>query len=119
MFHYIERAQSISPIVHFSIGEWDSYPSNYCQNLGTLSTTELIASKDKKLGIYPNPVYDRLFVNGEIEKIKTAQIIDFSGKVILTEKDPFRNKKDISVQGIPTGTYILRLDDHTQQFIKK
>lgn len=103
----------------FTIGEWDSYPSNYCQNLGTLSTTELIASKDKKLGIYPNPVYDRLFVNGEIEKIKTAQIIDFSGKVIYTEKDPFRNKKDISVQGIPTGTYILRLDDHTQQFIKK
>ncbi|SDI99028.1 endonuclease [Chryseobacterium jejuense] len=103
----------------FTIGEWDSYPSNYCQNLGTLSTTELIASKDKKLGIYPNPVYDRLFVNGDIEKIKTAQVIDFSGKVILTEKDPFRNKKDISVQGIPTGTYILRLDDHTQPFIKK
>ncbi|WP_347219180.1 endonuclease [Chryseobacterium sp.] len=103
----------------FTIGEWDSYPSNYCQNLGTLSTTEIIASKDKKLGIYPNPVYDRLFVNGEIEKIKTAQIIDLSGKIIYTEKDPFRNKKDISVQGIPTGIYILRLDDHTQQFIKK
>ncbi|MCS4302595.1 endonuclease [Chryseobacterium sp. BIGb0232] len=114
------RKNSVNqPNSTFSIGEWDSYPSNYCQNLGTLSTTELIASKDKKLGIYPNPVYDRLFVNGEIEKIKTAQIIDFSGKVILTEKDPFRNKKDISVQGIPTGTYILRLDDHTQQFIKK
>lgn len=103
----------------FTIGEWDSYPSNYCQNLGVLSTTELIASKDKKVGIYPNPVYDRLFVNGDVEKIKTAQVIDFSGKVILTEKDPFRNKKDISVQGIPTGTYLLRLDDHTQQFIKK
>lgn len=107
------------PTNTFNISEWDSYPSNYCQNLGTLSTTELIASKDKKLGIYPNPVHDRLFVNGDIEKIKTAQVIDFSGKVIFTEKDPFRNKKDISVQGIPTGTYILRLDDHTQQFIKK
>ncbi|AZA76513.1 T9SS C-terminal target domain-containing protein [Chryseobacterium sp. G0186] len=114
------RKTSISqPTNTFNSNEWDAYPVDYCQNLGTLSTTELIASKDKKLGIYPNPVFDRLFVNGDIEKIKTAQIIDFSGKVIYTEKDPFRNKKDISVQGIPTGTYILRLDDHTQQFIKK
>ncbi|MBP2619170.1 endonuclease [Chryseobacterium jejuense] len=114
------KATISQPANTFNISEWDIHPVDYCQNLGgTLSTTELIASKDKKLGIYPNPVYDRLFVNGEIEKIKTVQIIDFSGKVILTEKDPFRNKKNISVQGIPTGTYILRLDDHTQQFIKK
>ncbi|ASE61115.1 T9SS C-terminal target domain-containing protein [Chryseobacterium indologenes] len=114
------RKSTISqPTNTFNINEWDAYPIDYCQNLGTLSTTEFIASKDKKLGIYPNPVYDRLFVNGDTEKIKIAQIIDFSGKVIFTEKDPFRHKKEISVQGIPTGTYILRLDEHTQQFIKK
>ncbi|SHL70434.1 Por secretion system C-terminal sorting domain-containing protein [Chryseobacterium contaminans] len=103
----------------FTIGEWDSYPSNYCQNLGTLSTSELITSTDKSLKIYPNPVYDNIFISGETEKIQTAQIIDLSGKVIYTEKEPFRNKKNISVQGIPTGTYLLRLDDRVEQFIKK
>lgn len=107
------------PTNTFNIAEWDAYPVNYCQNLGTLSTTELIASVDKGLEIYPNPVYDNLFVNGKVEQVKLVQIIDFSGKVIYTEKDPFRNKKSISLQGIPTGTYLLRLDDKVQQFIKK
>ncbi|PWN59392.1 endonuclease [Chryseobacterium viscerum] len=107
------------PADTFNISEWDSYPSNYCQNLGgTLSTSELIASHDE-FTIYPNPVYDNLYVKGETEKIKTAQIIDLSGKVIYTEKDPFRNKKNISVQGIPTGIYFLKLDENAHQFIKK
>ncbi|RXM51357.1 MULTISPECIES: endonuclease [unclassified Chryseobacterium] len=107
------------PTTTFNLSEWDSYPSNYCQTLGTLSTSELITSAEKTLKIYPNPVYDNLFISGETEKVKTAQIIDLSGKVIYTEKDPFRNKKNISVQGIPTGTYLLRLDDRVEQFIKK
>lgn len=103
----------------FTIGEWDSYPSNYCQNLGTLSTSELITSVDKDIKIYPNPVYENIYVSGDVEKVQTAQILDFSGKVIYTEKNPFRNKKNISVQGIPTGMYMLRLDDKVEQFIKK
>ncbi|MBO9691217.1 endonuclease [Chryseobacterium sp.] len=103
----------------FTIGEWDSYPSNYCQDLGgTLSTAELIAV-DHEFTVYPNPVYDNLYVKGEIEKVKTAQIIDLSGKVIYTEKDPFRYKKNISVQGIPTGIYFLKLDEKAHQFIKR
>lgn len=107
------------PAGTFNISEWDSYSSNYCQNLGgTLSTTELIASNNE-FKVYPNPVDDILFVSGTVEKVKTVQIIDLSGKVIYTEKDPFRNKKNISVQGLPTGIYILRADDKILQFIKK
>jgi endonuclease I len=107
------------PAGTFDINQWDSYPSNYCQNLGgTLSAVELIASNDQ-FKIYPNPVDDNLYVSGATEKVKIAQIIDLSGKVIYIEKDPFRNKKNISVQGIPVGMYILRLDDKAEQFIKK
>ncbi|MCJ7936096.1 MAG: endonuclease [Chryseobacterium sp.] len=115
------RKSSINqPTDTFNISEWDSYPANYCQNLGgTLSTAELITSHNKGLMIYPNPVYDYLFVSGETDRIKTAQIIDLSGRVIYTEQDPFRNKKNISVQTIPAGTYFLRLDGQVQQFIKK
>lgn len=102
----------------FTIGEWDSYPANYCQNLGVLSATDLIASNNE-FKIYPNPVYDDLFVSGETQYIKTAQVLDVSGKVIYTEKDPFKNKKNISVQNLSTGFYFLKLDDKTYQFIKK
>ncbi|WP_300685906.1 endonuclease [Chryseobacterium sp.] len=114
------RKSSVSqPSSTFTSGQWDSYPSNYCQNLGeTLSTAELITSNNE-FRIYPNPVYDNLFVSGETQKVKTAQVIDLSGKVIYTEKDPFRNKKNISVQGLSVGLYILKLDDKVYQFIKK
>ncbi len=114
------RKSSINkPTDTFTISEWDSYPSNYCQNLGgTLSSAELIAD-NKEFAIYPNPVYDNIYVNGETALVKTAQIIDLSGKVIYTEKDPFKNKKSISVQGIPAGVYFLKLDEKAHQFIKK
>lgn len=113
------KASINQPTNTFNTTEWDSYPIDYCQNLGgTLSATELITA-NKEFKIYPNPVYDNLFVSGEAEKVKTAQIIDRSGKVIYTEKDPFRNKKNISVQTLPTGSYFLRLDDQVHQFIKK
>lgn len=114
------RKNNVSqPTDTFSIGEWDSYPSNYCQNLGgTLSAAELIA-ENNEFTIYPNPVSDYLYVNGEREKVKMAQIIDLSGKVIYSEKDPFRNKTNISVQGIPAGVYFLKLDEKAHQFIKR
>lgn len=114
------KASVNQPASTFNLNEWETYPMDYCQNLGgTLSTSELVTSTEKVLKIYPNPVYDNLFVSGDPEKIKTAQVIDLSGKVIYTEKNPFRNKKNISMQGIPAGTYFLRLDDKVEQFIKK
>ncbi|KPH14289.1 endonuclease [Chryseobacterium sp. ERMR1:04] len=108
------------PNLTFTINEWDSYPSDYCQNIGgTLSTIDPVAS-NKEFKIYPNPVNENLFVDGnEIENIKTAQIIDFSGKLIYTEKAPFKNKKNISVQNLPLGMYLLNLDGKIYQFIKR
>ncbi|OBW40034.1 Extracellular ribonuclease precursor [Chryseobacterium sp. MOF25P] len=107
------------PTSTFNISEWDSYASNYCQNLGTLSTsaTELLAEKEFK--IYPNPVHDYIFVSGKTENIQAAQIVDYSGQLIYTEKNPFKNKKNISVQNLKTGSYLLKLDDKAYQFIKK
>lgn len=113
------KATVSQPTTTFTVGEWDSYPANYCQNLGgTLSATDLITS-NKEFKIYPNPVHDDLFVSGETQNIKTAQVLDLSGKVIYTENDPFRNKKNISIQNLSTGLYLLKLDDKTYQFIKK
>ncbi|MEI3791040.1 MULTISPECIES: endonuclease [unclassified Chryseobacterium] len=113
------KATVSQPTTTFTVGEWDSYPANYCQNLGgTLSATDLITS-NKEFKIYPNPVHDDLFVSGETQDIKTAQVLDLSGKVIYTENDPFRNKKNISIQNLSTGLYLLKLDDKTYQFIKK
>lgn len=107
------------PTTSFSISEWDSYASNYCQNLGSLATSDLITSREEALKIYPNPANENIFVSGKTEEIKSAQILDYSGKVISTEKAPFKNKKNISVQHLSTGSYLLKLDEKIYPFIKK
>lgn len=109
----------IQPATTFSITEWDSYASNYCQNLGVLPTSEIIFAGNKEFKIYPNPVHDNIFVQGETEDIRNAQILDFSGKLIHTENVPFKDKKNISVQNLQPGSYLLKLDDKTYQFIKR
>ncbi|MDQ0781722.1 endonuclease [Chryseobacterium sp. W4I1] len=107
------------PATTFNISEWDSFPVDYCQNLGgTLSTTDLITANEE-FKIHPNPVDDDIFVNGETQNVRTAQILDASGKVISTEKNPFKNKKNISVQALPAAFYFLKLDDKVHRFIKK
>jgi endonuclease I len=106
------------PNATFNIGEWDSYGVNYCQNLGTLSASDVILAGNE-IKIYPNPAYDNIFVSGKTENVKLAQILDFSGKLIYSEQNPFQNKNNISVQDLSSGVYLLKLDDKTYQFIKK
>ena len=106
------------PTTTFSISEWDSYVNDYCQNLGTLSTSDVILA-DKEFKIYPNPVNENIYVKGNINNIKTAEILDMSGKLIYSEKNPFKNKKNIFVQELTTGNYLLKLDDKIYKFIKK
>ncbi|HCR78093.1 MAG TPA: endonuclease I [Chryseobacterium sp.] len=113
------KSNVAQPTTTFNISEWDSYASNYCQSLGTLATAEAILAQNNEFKIYPNPVNDHVFVSGKTENIKSAQILDLSGKVIYTEQNPFKNKKGISVQNLSTGTYLLKIDDKIYQFIKK
>ncbi|KQK25640.1 endonuclease I [Chryseobacterium aquaticum] len=113
------RKNSVThPTTAFNISEWDSYANDYCQNLGTLSASDIILA-DKDFKIYPNPVNESICVKGNISNIKTAEIIDLSGKMIYSEKNPFKNKKNISVQHLSTGNYLLKLDDKIYPFIKK
>lgn len=107
------------PNVLFNISEWDQFPSNYCQNLGTLSVSENHSINNDEFTIYPNPVYDNIYLKGNVENVKEVQILDFSGKLIYTEKNPFKNKKNISVHSLSAGNYLLKLDTKAYQFIKK
>ena len=113
------KTSATQPVTTFNISEWDSFPSDYCQSLGTLATNDAILAQNNEFKIHPNPVNDNIFVNGKTENVKTAQILDFSGKIISTEQNPFKNKKNISVQSLTTGSYLLKLDDKIYQFIKK
>ncbi|MCJ8153488.1 endonuclease [Chryseobacterium sp. SSA4.19] len=106
------------PTSTFNINEWDSYAANYCQNLGTLYSEDAILSGNN-LKMYPNPVQDNIFITGKAEHIKSAQVLDFSGRLIYQETLPFKNKKKIPVHNLPAGSYLLKLDKRSYPFIKK
>ncbi|MGA9212790.1 endonuclease [Kaistella sp.] len=110
-----------NPTKNFSISEWQSYPVDYCENLGVLAASDLNISTENNWSIYPNPVIgNTLYVKGkQLEKVQKSTIFDITGKFIQQENVPFKNKNSVNVQNLNSGIYILKLDDQTLKFIKK
>jgi endonuclease I/chitodextrinase len=83
-----------------------------------LATSETLKDKSH-FTIYPNPIKNNeLFVKGEnLSKISKAQIYDFSGKLIETIENPFKNSNKINLKGLVKGNYILKTDSFTTKFI--
>lgn len=85
-----------------------------------LSTAELTAQKDFK--IYPNPASNQIRLEIDGVGAGRLQIIDLTGRVLLEQGFAPENPI-IDVNGLHTGTYIIRLTDQnevrTATFIKK
>jgi len=59
-----------------------------------------------------------LFVKGEnLNKISKAKIFDFSGKLIQSIENPFKNSNKIHLKGLTKGNYILTIDYFSTKFI--
>src|SRR5690606_15216044 len=71
------------------------------------------ASFNKSLiNTYPNPTKDIIYFDlPETIQINKAEIIDYTGKIVQTEENITQN---ISVKGLATGTYILRLSTNKE-----
>lgn len=111
-----------NPNSTFTMSEWDSYPINYCSNLGTTLATENVNfAENIELTLYPNPVTDGFirFKGKDLEKIAEIAIIDMSGKVVLQKENPFKNSNEISVSQLNEGVYFVRTPYKTLKFIKK
>ena len=109
------------PSSTFALSEWQNYPEDYCENLGTLAVSGSSANPKNNISIYPNPVAgNNVFVAGNsLEKISKLLIFDAGGKLVRTIKQPFKNGKTIDVSGLGTGVYTLKLDQQTLKIIKK
>lgn len=107
------------PNAAFNISEWNIHPSNYCENLGSL-TVSGTNSVENAINVYPNPVGNLLYLMGSQTKaIQNASVVDFSGKVIFQEKTPFKHKNFMDVRDLTSGIYLLNVDGNTMKFIKK
>ena len=108
------------PVTTFDASEWQVYASNYCQNLGVLGTSDVIYAENE-IKIYPNPVRGpELFVSAEdLAKIKSLQIFDMSGRLLINRERPFRTQNSVEVSALQPGVYMLKIDGRTLRFIKK
>ena len=81
-------------------------------------TSAEIASNSFKIS--PNPITNQeIFVKGDLQKVKKAEIYTLQGKVLQTINQPFRNGNSIKTISLGQGVYILKLDQVTMQFLVK
>lgn len=97
---------------------WTCYSGTSKKN--QMTETALNGSQ-KDLQIYPNPVSNQeIFVQGDTQNIKKAEIYNLQGKVMQTIDQPFKNSRNlIKIKNLQQGIYILKLDDSTLKFMVK
>ncbi len=73
--------------------------------------------QDNKLKIYPNPVNDRLIIEGAAIN-SVIQVFDVLGREVLRDKIR-AEKHSMSTSGLSTGTYILQLTNEQGKTVYK
>lgn len=84
----------------------------------TASTGEN-GNRKNNFSVFPNPVRNgELNVKGQnLSTISVAHIFDFTGKLVQTVQQPFKNSSKIILQNLPKGIYLLKVDELTTKFI--
>ncbi|ANF51676.1 endonuclease I [Chryseobacterium glaciei] len=93
---------------------WNCYSGTAKQSVSSLEKSEI-----NDLQIYPNPVSNQeIFVKGETQNIKKAEIYNLQGKVMQTIYQPFKNSRNsLKIKNLEQGIYILKLDNSTLKFV--
>ena len=109
------------PRSDFTISEWTQHPNDYTVNLGTGPVLNVVdLTKQNELFIYPNPAENEIYLKGtQLQKIANAKIFDASGRILLMEDQPFKNKNSINVSKLSKGVYFLQVDGKSLKFLKK
>ena len=85
----------------------------------TLAAVNESGINKNAISIYPNPVKNgEINVTGKnLSEISAAQIFDFTGKLVQTVAQPFKNSVKITLKDLPKGMYILKAGNSTAKFI--
>ncbi|NML72064.1 T9SS type A sorting domain-containing protein [Chryseobacterium sp. RP-3-3] len=90
---------------------------------GTARQAQKVAvdeSPVQELQVYPNPISGQeIFVKGDTQHIKKAEIYNLQGKTLQTINSPFKNGNSMKIKNLEQGIYILKLDQSTLKFIVK
>ncbi len=102
--HNYSPGQSDTPEEKFIIGTG-------CAVMKSLTSTD--GSLADKIEVYPNPVKDKLFIDG-VNGITKYSVLNLSGAKVIKGIG-----KVVDVSGLNSGIYILRINDKNIRFIKE
>lgn len=83
---------------------------------GTFSNSGIVDDQPDEIGIYPNPVVDRLYIEGTSGTNLRLSIFDLSGNQLLQEEGAIES---VDVGFLSPGTYILVIRDGEKQVSRK
>jgi len=73
---------------------------------------------DPELTIFPNPVFDKLNIRSSTP-LFNIEILDFTGKSVLTEKCHGWNEIQTDLTGFPEGIYVVRINNESTSVSSK
>lgn len=101
---------------------WTCYSTAAKQSNTTFVTSsETNVKETESLQISSNPIFNQeIFIKGNTENVKKAEIYNLQGKVLQTIDHPFKNSRNsIKIKNLEQGVYLLKLDQSTLKFIVK
>lgn len=84
--------------------------------INVVGMAELLSSGDAR--IFPNPATDKLYLQTTFDEI-ILQIIDLSGKVVLSSKQYQSGLHTIALNGLSDGIYFVRLTSQNGERVEK
>jgi len=105
-----EDPQITSAGSNFSNGFGIGSPSPIYQANEYKSCVSDVEDIEIKLNAYPNPFSNILTIEMESVPLNIS-IVNMAGKIFFEEKNPTRNKYEISTADFPTGIYVVRYKD--------
>lgn len=78
--------------------------------VGSVSVTNLFASSNLDIQLFPNPCNDVLIIEKNFALPTDIRIMDITGKVLMTELHVADLRKSVHVANLPTGIYFVEVD---------
>jgi hypothetical protein len=92
-----------SPLIESNKPIWGT-----CTSLGIYDQNQL------DISIYPNPVIDKLFVQGLSNPTKIS-VYDILGKLLLSKT----TSSEINVDNLQSGIYIVKIVDNQKEIVRR
>lgn len=69
--------------------------------------------------IFPNPTSNFLNINFKNQTLQTLKVVDLTGQVLIKKQGHFSENLVLNLADLPTGIYILQLENENHTFFQK